>query len=252
MRNRTITTSSASLILGLLAVSSVYAQDTAEAADATQNTSLFGLLQQGGWAMYPLLAFSVAVLGLAIYCGMLIREKRFTQPEATDGLRKAIQSGDSEACLAACAAHEGYMTRILEIGFQTIKEGHASSTAVNEALEERASKVLAGPLVFVQYLQVLASVSPMVGLLGTVSGMVKAFRNIAAQGLGKPELLANNISEALITTATGLLIAIPALMAYFYFKNKYLAASSGIYEQIGSMTRLMTKNGMVNEANKSV
>ena len=123
---------------------------------------------------------------------------------------------------------------------------------VNEALEERASKVLAGPLVFVQYLQVLASVSPMVGLLGTVSGMVKAFRNIAAQGLGKPELLANNISEALITTATGLLIAIPALMAYFYFKNKYLAASSGIYEQIGSMTRLMTKNGMVNEANKSV
>jgi biopolymer transport protein ExbB len=143
------------------------------------------------------------------------------------------------------------MTRILKIGFQTIQEGHASSTAVNEALEERASKVLAGPLVFVQYLQVVASVSPMMGLLGTVSGMVKAFRNIAAQGLGKPELLANNISEALITTATGLLIAIPALMAYFYFKNKYLAASSGIYEQIGSMTRLMAKNGMVNEGNKS-
>ena len=91
----------------------------------------------------------------------------------------------------------------------------------------------------------------MVGLLGAVSGMVKAFRNIAAQGLGKPELLAN-ISEALITTATGLLIAIPALIAYFYFKNKYLAASSCIYEQIGSMTRLMTKSGMVNEANKSV
>ena len=54
MRNRIITTSSASLILGQLAVSSIYAQDTAEAVDATQNTSLFGLLQQGGWAMFPL------------------------------------------------------------------------------------------------------------------------------------------------------------------------------------------------------
>jgi biopolymer transport protein ExbB len=98
---------------------------------------------------------------------------------------------------------------------------------------------------------VIASVSPMMGLLGTVSGMVKAFRNIASQGLGKPELLANNISEALVTTASGLLIAIPALMAYFYFKNKYMAASSGIYEQIGSMTRLMSKHGMVDESNKS-
>ena len=85
----------------------------------------------------------------------------------------------------------------------------------------------------------------MVGLLGTVSGMVKAFRNIAAQGLGKPELLANNISEALVTTATGLLIAIPALMAYFYFKNKYTAASAGIYEHIGSFTRQMLKKGMI-------
>ena len=98
-----------------------------------------------------------------------------------------------DAGLAACAAHEGYMTSILELGFQTVQEGHVTSSAVNEALEERASKVLAKPLVFVQYLQVIASVSPMMGLLGTVSGMVKAFRNIASQGLGKPELLANNI-----------------------------------------------------------
>ena len=89
------------------------------------------------------------------------------------------------------------------------------------------------------------------GLLGTVSGMVKAFRNIAAQGLGKPELLANNISEALVTTASGLLIAIPALMFYFYFKNKYMAASSGIYERLGEMTRLMKKNGMVSEVASS-
>ena len=222
-----------------------------EAVPAEEAITLWTMFQQGGWAMYPLLMFSVALVGLAAYCGLLIRESRFTQPEARDDLRAAISNRDADAGLAACAAHEGYMTSILELGFQTVQEGHVTSSAVNEALEERASKVLAKPLVFVQYLQVIASVSPMMGLLGTVSGMVKAFRNIASQGLGKPELLANNISEALVTTASGLLIAIPALMAYFYFKNKYMAASSGIYEQIGSMTRLMAKHGMVDESNKS-
>jgi len=218
---------------------------TIEAAPTEETITIWTMFQQGGWAMYPLLAFSIATVGLAGYCALLIREKRFTQPESTADLRSAIEAQDPAAALSACDAHPGYMTDILRLGFETVAEGHSSVSEVTEALEERASKVLAGPLVFVQYLQVVASVSPMMGLLGTVSGMVKAFRNIAAQGLGKPELLANNISEALITTATGLLIAIPALMFYFYFKNKYIAASSGIYERLGEMTRLMKKNGMV-------
>ncbi|WPJ98033.1 MotA/TolQ/ExbB proton channel family protein [Coraliomargarita algicola] len=223
------------------------AEVAVELALPVENITLWAMFQQGGWAMYPLLAFSVATVGLASYCALIIKEKRFTQPEATDDLRAAIEGGDIGAGLSACEAHPGYMTDILRLGFQTVEEGYNSVAEVNEALEERAGKVLAGPLVFVQYLQVVASVSPMMGLLGTVSGMVKAFRNIAAQGLGKPELLANNISEALVTTASGLLIAIPALMFYFYFKNKYMAASSGIYERLGEMTRLMKKNGMVSD-----
>jgi biopolymer transport protein ExbB len=236
----------------LLAAANLSAQTASEneAAPVEETVTLWTMFQQGGWAMYPLLLFSIGTVGLAGYCAVLIRDKRFLQPEADEDLKSAIESGDVEAGLNACAAHDGYMTQILEIGFTTIEEGHSSVSTVNEAMEERAGKVLAGPMVFVQYLQVLASISPMMGLLGTVSGMVKAFRNIADQGLGKPELLANNISEALITTATGLLIAIPALMAYFYFKNKYLAASSGIYERLGKMTRLMTKNGLLVEDSK--
>ena len=231
----------------LVSIAHGQADVAVDVAPSEENITIWTMFQQGGWAMYPLLAFSVATVGLAGYCALLIREKRFTQPEATADLKAAMESQDSTAALSACDAHPGYMTDVLRLGFETVGEGHNSVSEVNEALEERAGKVLAGPLVFVQYLQVVASVSPMMGLLGTVSGMVKAFRNIAAQGLGKPELLANNISEALVTTASGLLIAIPALMFYFYFKNKYMAASSGIYERLGEMTRLMKKNGMVIE-----
>lgn len=250
-KNLRMTAIASFVLLTLSAALNAQTEVVVEAAPTEESITLWTMFQQGGWAMYPLLMFSVALVGLAAYCALLIREKRFTQPEALDDLRAAINDRDADAGLAACAAHEGYMTGILELGFKTVQEGHTTSTAVNEALEERASKVLAKPLVFVQYLQVIASISPMMGLLGTVSGMVKAFRNIASQGLGKPELLANNISEALVTTASGLLIAIPALMAYFYFKNKYMAASSGIYEEIGSMTRLMSKQGMVDESNQS-
>lgn len=230
---------------------SLNAQDTASSIPESSETSvtLWSLFQQGGWAMYPLLALSVALVGLVVYCALLIKDARFTQPEVAGELQEAIKTGDPDQALKVCREHEGYMTEILAITFNTIQEGHRSVTAVNEAMEERAGKILTKPLVYVQYLQVIASVSPMIGLLGTVSGMVKAFRNIASQGLGKPELLANNISEALVTTASGLLIAIPALMAYFYFKNKYLAASSGVYEALGAKTRLMIKEGMLHTDN---
>jgi biopolymer transport protein ExbB len=67
---------------------------------------------------------------------------------------------------------------------------------------------------------VVATVAPMIGLLGTVSGMIGAFQTISSGGMGRPELLAGDIGEALITTATGLVIGIPAMIAYFIFRNR--------------------------------
>jgi biopolymer transport protein ExbB len=72
---------------------------------------------------------------------------------------------------------------------------------------------------WINFLSLITGVSPMIGLLGTVSGMIGAFQKIGMGGMGKPELLASNIGEALITTATGLCIAIPAMFAYFIFRN---------------------------------
>ncbi len=72
---------------------------------------------------------------------------------------------------------------------------------------------------WINFLSLFTGISPMIGLLGTVSGMIGAFQKIGIGGMGKPELLAGNIGEALITTATGLIIAIPAMFAYFIFRN---------------------------------
>ena len=80
----------------------------------------------------------------------------------------------------------------------------------------------------------------MVGMLGTVSGMIKAFRNIALGGMGKPELLADNISEALITTAVGLVVGIPAMFAFFFFKSRYARLTSRLARICGDLHHTLT------------
>ena len=85
----------------------------------------------------------------------------------------------------------------------------------------------------IDYLSIIGATSPMLGLLGTVSGMIKAFKTMGTSGMGKPELLAANIGEALITTATGLIIAIPAMFFFFYFKKSFQKSLATIGRNIG-------------------
>jgi biopolymer transport protein ExbB len=85
------------------------------------------------------------------------------------------------------------------------------------------------------YLSIIGAVAPMLGLLGTVSGMIKAFQHISRGGMGKPEVLAADIGEALVTTATGLIVAIPAMLFYFYFKNNFMKAMASMGRITGGM-----------------
>lgn len=124
-------------------------------------------------------------------------------------------------------------------GLDRVHEDHVDPEAMEKAMEDASAEELAAPFVMINYLSIVATLSPMVGLLGTVSGMVKAFRNIAAQGMGKPELLADNISEALITTASGLIVAIPAMFFYSFFKNRYGKLVSSVSKITGDLFHRM-------------
>ena len=87
----------------------------------------------------------------------------------------------------------------------------------------------------IDYLSVIGATSPMIGLLGTVSGMIKAFQTIGTQGMGKPEVLAGNIGEALVTTATGLIIAIPAMLFYYGFRNSFIKTAASLGRNVGGL-----------------
>jgi biopolymer transport protein ExbB len=202
--------------------------------------SLIDMFLLGGWAMYPLALLSIAGVGLVIYNGLAIRPKQFLKPEVITQLDKAFQTVDIESAKDICAKNPSAVTSIVEAGMTRILPEEFDPVAMEKAMEEASQEELAGPFVLINYLSVVATVSPMVGLLGTVSGMVKAFNTIASEGVGNPQSLANNISEALITTATGMMVGIPAMIAYFYFKNKYGKIVSRVGRIVGDLFFTLT------------
>lgn len=147
--------------------------------------------------MYPLGSLSLALFGLLFHCWLQ------TSPAAFGGKSSRLFPTTARdrlnAILNDAAPNKDVLLNQLTVALQSI-EGHC--------------------LRAIQYLNVIATVAPMVGLLGTVSGMISAFQTIAAGGMGKPELLAGDIGEALITTATGLTIGIPAMVGYFFLRNR--------------------------------
>lgn len=243
-------------LFGLIATPQLgYAQDdTTEPAEITApaeteeaaapeetGKTVWGYFQAGGWAMWILLVFSIMGVGLIIYNALMIREKPFLRPDLVEQLKPALEGLQFDEARRICEDNPTVITNIIDAGLDRIDGDHVDPTAMKEAMEESSTEELAAPFIMINMLSLVATLSPMVGLLGTVSGMVKAFDAIAAQGMGQPQQLADNISEALITTAGGLTVAIPAMFAYIFFKNVYGKISSRVDKQVGDLYHDMMK-----------
>lgn len=206
----------------LLTASLLHAQD-AETAEATTEASLnlWGLIKQGGWAMYPLGLCSLVMFFLIFYAWKETQRKKFYTAEQTRAACEQLASGAPEECTTALASTNTLLGRALTPSIAKLSQNREKAEALFiENLEAEENSVSQ----WVTYLNVVASVAPMIGLLGTVSGMISAFQTIGRGGMGRPELLAGDIGEALITTATGLTIGIPAMIAYFVLRNRLNSA----------------------------
>jgi len=208
------------------------AADGAE-EEADTGRSLIDMIKVGGWAMYPLGALSIAGLGLVVYNFIAVRPNKLLNVDTIEEVAEKAKDFKIDEARQICAENPSPLTNICDAGLERITADFVDPESMEKAMEEASVEELSGPFVYINYLSVIASLSPMVGLLGTVSGMVKAFNVIAAQGVGQPQALANNISEALITTATGMIIGIPAMFFFFYFKNKYGKITSSVSRIIG-------------------
>ncbi|MCC5023198.1 MAG: MotA/TolQ/ExbB proton channel family protein [Candidatus Synoicihabitans palmerolidicus] len=169
------------LLLGLVPVF-LHAQETAAAASGG-DVSLGQLWAQGGWALYPLAFFSVAGFGLILYNALSVREQALLRPEVSAQLQTSLDRGDVETAREVCAENPCLVANITAAGLVRVKEIETyDAEAVEKAMEEASVEEIAGPFGVISYLSILATLAPMVGMLGTVSGMIKAFRNIALGG----------------------------------------------------------------------
>ena len=126
------------------------------------------------------------------------------------------------------------MTNVLTAGLQRISGGVLDVDSMEKAMEEASVEETTAGMKPISYLSIVAQTAPMLGLLGTVSGMIKAFQKIGLGGMGDPERLAADIGEAMVTTATGLIIGIPAMFFYFFLKSRYMTNVSAATRVLGN------------------
>lgn len=207
--------------------------EAGETREVSQELRFDELIKQGGVTMYPLGLMSVFMFGFIIRNMMSLREKALLRPDLKPQIEELLRQRDVDGARAVCAENVCLMTSVLDGGLERITEHDEDLGHVLEAIEEAGNEQMVTFMKPINYLSIIGGTAPMLGLLGTVSGMIKAFQNIAAGGMGKPEVLAANIGEALVTTATGLIIAIPAMIAYFYFKNNFIKSMSTMGRNVG-------------------
>jgi len=217
------------------------AEDAPAKADQPQviEKSLMDMWNAGGWTMYPLGLFAIFGTTLIIYNAISIRQKKFLNPTGVKEVEKLVGQLQIAEAIEYCEKNPSPITNIIGSGLARADIREIDVQAVESAMEEASVEEFATPYVFINYLSVIASLAPMMGLYGTVSGMVKAFNTIAAEGAGSASKLADNISEALITTATGMIVGIPAMFFFFLFKQSYGKIISSSSRIIGDLVYTM-------------
>ena len=175
---------------------------------------MWNYVERGGPVMWPLLALSILGLSVMIWRWWALRQAAAGVPAFMKTLRTTLVNGNIAEAVAACDRHPGPVSNIVKAG---LIRASRPREEVELALQDASAHELA---VLERGLPVLATVSmiaPLLGFLGTVTGMINSFDALASVGLNNPAAVAQGISEALITTAAGLIIAIPVQMSYNYF-----------------------------------
>ena len=222
-------------------VTSLMAQSPSPAAAITEpakSTSLWQVIMAGGPAMWPLLALSVITVMLILVFLFTLRKGNAVSARYMQTADALLRKKDYLGLLAISNRHNEAVARIMQRTMDFLsKHPKASLTEAREIAQTEGIRQATALNQQVTYLADIGAIAPMLGLLGTVIGIVQSFGVIAIDAAAtRPTMLAHGIGEALIATAAGLLVGIPAMMAYAYFRGK---ASGMISELEAATTHLL-------------
>ena len=197
----------------------VSAQEATGAAPKSKNV-LQTILETGPLGVFIwccILAASVTMVTFIIQNILTLRNDRLAPPPLYTSLRGVLGAGNYQEAWEICNANRNYLANTLKAGLERIGRG---KDVFDDALAEHGLREAQVLRTRNSYLSVIGVVSPMIGLLGTVIGMMRAFAVLGSSGIGDPRALASSIGEVLLATASGLFIAIPAFVGYYIFRNR--------------------------------
>lgn len=178
---------------------------------------MFEIFDKGGLLMIPLGICSVAALAIILERLRNLRWNKIFNRDVMNLISSLVDENEYQKAAQICKKNSSEITNVLAAGL----ECHGKNKDdVREAIIDAGRQEIVILEKNLPVLATIAVITPLLGLLGTVTGMIKVFSVISVQGMGQAATLAGGISEALVTTATGLTIAIPSLLAYNYFERK--------------------------------
>src|SRR5687768_7232499 len=211
------------------------------------------IVQAGGYLMWPIIACSVIAVAIILERLWSLQEKRVVPANVANQVWDWVQHNQIEVQQIQQLHQSSPVGQVFAAG---LAYRHAPRDVLKEVVEDAGRHVVHDLERYLNPLGTIAAISPLLGLLGTVGGMIRAFTAITAEGVGNPTVLAGGISEALITTAAGLTVAIPSLIAYRFLRGRVDALVVKIEKESSRFIELLLQqqrlgvSGITDEAPK--
>ena len=214
---------------------------SASAADTETHKSLLDLYRDGGPVMHLIALCSMATMALCAYCALMFRKGKLMPTILVSHLNGLVGQRELPAAYKFCRANPGPLTRALASALTKANYDRDmyNKFAMENAVADDCFREETKMMVIVNYLNTFAVLAPMIGLLGTVAGMITSFSALTA-GKAEASDLAKGIGEALIATGGGLLLAIPAMFMYFFFRGMVTSNMADVHQSLSHMLDLFT------------
>ena len=227
-------------VVGLVLVATaaaVVAQPTqpADGGDGTREVTLWTTILAGRWIGLLIIALSIVSVALIVEHFLSIRRERILPAALEKSLAEQIAREQYAQAVERCRKDDSFLAKVVEAGLCR-RGGMFGFFDMQSAMQEVGEREVSRLYRKLEYLSFIAAAAPMLGLLGTVTGMITSFNTIAAtEGAARPSELAGGISEALVTTCMGLIVAIPTMFFVSQFRNRvdsYVAEAETVVERL--------------------
>ncbi|HZJ15087.1 MAG TPA: MotA/TolQ/ExbB proton channel family protein [Chthoniobacteraceae bacterium] len=215
-------------------------QESAAAAEGAKplvhNKTLMEQIKEGGWVMFPIFAVSILMVYLIADGVLRTGAKKALPAEQVESVRSFFRQGDYVGAYNFCKANPSPFTNVCRVAISLLGEG---KVVVEDGIVAEVAKENSRMQTYISYLSVIGVCAPMLGLLGTVTGMMGAFAVLGSTGIGDPSTLSAKIGEVLTATASGLFIAIPAFGAFYFLRNRAAKVLHDIQDTMAGLLRKM-------------